>query len=117
MTEPVLDQPRVVADKRRFVSGYVFLLFSRGNVGMHLAIWCYAGRGQTIEFGGSVEPDLGQSQVARTDSAVVRFACPLEAFFGHGPILGGRFHIGDASYAHFTSEKCISRARQPKAIH
>src|SRR5262249_12297295 len=34
---------------------------------------------------------------APSSSAVVRLACPLEAFFGHGPILDGRFHFRDAS--------------------
>jgi hypothetical protein len=60
---------------------------------MHFVLWCYPGRRQTIKFGGSVEPDLGQPQVSRTDSAIVRFACLLEAFFGQGTILGGRFHL------------------------
>ena len=64
---------------------------------MRFGFWCYPLRWQTIKFGGSVEPDLGQPQVARTDSVVVRFSRPLEAFFGQGTILGGRFHFGDAS--------------------
>jgi hypothetical protein len=64
---------------------------------MRFARWCYLLCGQTIKFGGSVEPDLGQPQVARTDSVVLRFARPLEAFFGQGPILDGRFHFRDAS--------------------
>jgi hypothetical protein len=60
---------------------------------MRFARWCYPLRRQTIKFGGSVEPDLGQPQAARTNSTVVRFACPLEAFFGQGAILGTRFHL------------------------
>ena len=74
-------------------SGHVFLLFSRGRVGIRFARWCYPGGGQTIKFAGSIEPDLGQPQVARTNSAVLRFACPLEAFFGQDAILGSRFHL------------------------
>jgi len=87
-------------------SGRVFSLFSRGRVGKRFARWCYPLCWQTIKFGGSVEPDLGQPQVARTDSAVERLACPLEAFFGHGPILDGRFHFRDASQrANFVLER------------
>jgi hypothetical protein len=77
---------------------------------MRFALWCYPLCGQTIEFGGSVEPDLGQPQVTRTDSAVVRFARPLEAFLGQGPILGGRFHFRDASQRANFAPDCTSRA-------
>ena len=77
---------------------------------MRFALWCYPLCGQTIKFGGSVEPDLGQPQVARTDSAVVRLACPLEAFFGQGPILGGRFHLETPSSALICSIVYVARA-------
>ena len=59
--------------------------------------WCYPGLGETIKFGSSVELDLGQPQVALTDNAVMRFARPLEALFGQGPILCGCFHFREAS--------------------
>jgi hypothetical protein len=98
------------ADNDCTLSGHVFLLVTCGRIRMRFAFWRYPLRGQTIKFGGSVEPDLGKPQVACTDSAVVRFACPLEAFVGHGPILGGRFHFGEASQSPFYfQEMYISR--------
>jgi hypothetical protein len=106
--QPVSKQ--LIAHGRPLASGHSFSLLSRGGVGMRFARRCYPCRGQTIKFGGSVEPDLGQLQVARTDSAVVRFARPLEAFLGQSPILGGRFHFRDASQRANFAPNCTSRA-------
>jgi hypothetical protein len=103
-TSTKTDRPCALA------SGYIFLLFCCRRVGMRFALWRYPVSGETIKFGGSVKPDLGQPQVARTDSAVVRFACPLEAFFGQGAILGGRFHLETPPSAPICSIVYVARA-------
>src|SRR5262245_57656683 len=51
-----------------------------------------SGRGQAVEFRSSIKPDLGQLPQGHPHFFRFRFAYPLEAFFGHCPIFGGRFH-------------------------
>src|SRR5262249_1419987 len=104
----------LLAAGRLWASVHFFSLLSGGGVGMRFPRRCYPCRGQTIKSGGSVEPDLGQPQVARTDSAVVRFSCPLEAFFGQGTILGGRFHLETPPSA--PSVHSVGRARDNQKL-
>jgi hypothetical protein len=50
------------------------------------------GRRWAINKGSRVKPDLRKLHVRLAHFVGMRFARPSEAFFGHRPILGGRFH-------------------------